>query len=112
MMRVFKCIKPKYGIQPSMEDYDCMISILIKASKLDEVVNLIEEMPVEPTEEMWDALFAFEHLIKFNIFDTELYQKMLNLSSDGDLIKRMTELGIGVSWGPGCRGYNVDGEWS
>ena len=103
-----------------------MISILIKASKLDEVVNLIEEMPVEPTEEMWDALFkeawdfgdveigrfAFEHLIKFNIFDAKLYQKMLNLSSDGDLIKRMTELGIGVSWGPGCRGYNVDDRWS
>ncbi|CAI9289612.1 unnamed protein product [Lactuca saligna] len=56
-LSIFKCIRPKYGIQPSMEDYDCMVSILIKASKLYEVVKLIEEMPFQPTGERWDALF-------------------------------------------------------
>lgn len=48
----------KYGIQPSVEHYNCMVDLLARANLLDDACKLINEMPFEPCVSTWGALLA------------------------------------------------------
>lgn len=48
----------KYGIQPSLEHYNCMVDLLARANFLDDACKLINEMPFEPCASTWGTLLA------------------------------------------------------
>ncbi|PIA61500.1 hypothetical protein AQUCO_00300781v1 [Aquilegia coerulea] len=49
-------VNGRYGFQPSIKHFGCMIDMLARAGCLDEAFKLIETMPFKPTKSMWGAL--------------------------------------------------------
>lgn len=47
-----------YGIEPEMEHYVCMVSLLGRAGKLLEAMGFIEKMPIPPAAIVWRSLLS------------------------------------------------------
>ncbi|CAN1145038.1 Pentatricopeptide repeat-containing protein At1g50270 [Linum perenne] len=54
--RLFKVMKDECNLDPDVDHYGCMVDLLGRAGYLDEAMELIEEMPMEPTFGVWGAL--------------------------------------------------------
>lgn len=52
----FKSMIRDYGIEPKEEHYACMIDLLGRIGLLEEAYELINKMPMEPSESAWGAL--------------------------------------------------------
>lgn len=52
----FNSMKNDYGIVPGYEHYLGVVDVLGKSGHLNEAVEFVENMPVEPTAEIWEAL--------------------------------------------------------
>ncbi|KAF3781134.1 Pentatricopeptide repeat-containing protein [Nymphaea thermarum] len=63
---------------PSMKHYACMIDMLGRAGRLDEAVEFIRKMPLEPNAGIWGALF---HACKIHS-TIELGEKAANILLD------------------------------
>ncbi|KAL1361784.1 pentatricopeptide repeat-containing protein At5g59600 isoform X1 [Arachis hypogaea] len=55
---LFKTMQEKYGIEPRLEHYACMVDLLGRAGKVDEAYCMIKAMPIEPDLFVWGALLA------------------------------------------------------
>ncbi|XP_062117083.1 LOW QUALITY PROTEIN: pentatricopeptide repeat-containing protein At2g37310 [Humulus lupulus] len=121
--KIFGSMLPKYEIQPSVEHYACMVSVLSRAGKLSEAVQFISKMPIEPSAKVWGALlngasvsgdvelgkFVFDRLFDIEPENTGNYIIMANLYSQAgrpdeadNIRRRMTKIGLkkvaGSSW--------------
>ncbi|XAR50975.1 hypothetical protein NMG60_11005454 [Bertholletia excelsa] len=119
----FDSMLVKYRIQPSVEQYACMVGVLSRAGRLSEAVEFISKMPMEPNAKVWGALlngasvsgdvelgkFAFDHLSEVEPENTGNYIIMANLYSRAgqwaeadSLRENMRSLGLkkiaGSSW--------------
>lgn len=56
--RVFNSIKNDYGMEPTLENYGCMVDLLGRAGLLDEGVKFIERMPIKPNAVIWRTLLG------------------------------------------------------
>ncbi|XWS63207.1 hypothetical protein CRYUN_Cryun06bG0075900 [Craigia yunnanensis] len=54
----FRSMKKLYGIDPGREHYGCIIDLLGRAGKLDEAVNLVQEMECEPNAVTWRTFLS------------------------------------------------------
>ncbi|KAM7267951.1 hypothetical protein ACFE04_010117 [Oxalis oulophora] len=54
----FKSMVEDYGIEPCIEHYSCMVSILGRPGHLDRALKLIEGISSEPSVMLWRALLA------------------------------------------------------
>lgn len=54
--KVFNFMTQKYNIKPSVEHYSCLVDLLGRAGLFDEIVDLIQEMPMQPDAGVWGAL--------------------------------------------------------
>ncbi|KAJ7981944.1 Pentatricopeptide repeat-containing protein [Quillaja saponaria] len=54
----FNSMKSLYQIEPGHDHYACMVDLLGRAGLLDEAVDLIYSMPLEPHSGVWGALLA------------------------------------------------------
>ncbi|XP_061353922.1 pentatricopeptide repeat-containing protein At2g37310 [Gastrolobium bilobum] len=120
---IFNVMPSKYGIQPLVEHYACMVGVLSRAGKLSEAANFISKMPIEPSARVWGALlhgasvygdvemgkFVCDHLFEIEPENTGNYIIMANLYShagrweEADRVReRMKEIGLqkirGCSW--------------
>lgn len=53
---IFNLMPSKYGIQPLVEHYACMVGVLSQAGKLSEAAKFVSEIPIEPSAKVWGAL--------------------------------------------------------
>ncbi|XVF02924.1 hypothetical protein REPUB_Repub04eG0216600 [Reevesia pubescens] len=120
---LFGMMKQRYRLMPSIDHYSCMVDLLGRAGYLEEARKLIEDMPIEPTAEVWATLLgacmihkAFDlgesigkHLIKLQPNHSGSYSLLANLyskcqkwDSAAQTRKLMKEKGIkkipGYSW--------------
>lgn len=120
---IFDSMPSKFGIQPLVEHYACMVGVLSRAGKLSEAAQFISEMPIEPSAEVWGALlhgasvygdvemgkFACDRLFEIEPENTGNYMIMANLYSHArkweqadEVRERMNEIGLqkvrGSSW--------------
>ena len=58
----FKSMKNDYGIVPGYEHYLGVVDVLGKSGHLNEAVEFVDNMPVEPTAEIWEALVNLSRL--------------------------------------------------
>nr|XP_043613020.1 pentatricopeptide repeat-containing protein At5g56310 [Erigeron canadensis] len=58
----FNNLLPRYGIEPRVEHYGCMIDLLGRAGCLLEAQELLNLMPFEPTAAIWGSLLAASRL--------------------------------------------------
>ncbi|KAJ4953175.1 hypothetical protein NE237_030007 [Protea cynaroides] len=54
----FHSMKDKYGIEPRIEHYGCMVDLLGRAGFLDEAYELVQNMKIEPDSVIWGALLG------------------------------------------------------
>ncbi|XP_028114963.1 pentatricopeptide repeat-containing protein At2g15690, mitochondrial-like [Camellia sinensis] len=58
----FELMKNEYGIDPRIEHYLGVIDVLGKAGHVNEAMEFIEKMPIEPTAEIWEAAIKFARI--------------------------------------------------
>ncbi|KAF9615411.1 hypothetical protein IFM89_023072 [Coptis chinensis] len=54
----FESMSKVYGITPTLKHYACMVDILGRAGRLDEVQNFIEKMPFAPDSLIWQTVLG------------------------------------------------------
>ncbi|XP_006345330.1 pentatricopeptide repeat-containing protein At2g15690-like [Solanum tuberosum] len=58
----FELMKNEYGIVPGVEHYLGIIDVLGKSGHLNELLEFIEDMPIEPTKVVWEAVINFARI--------------------------------------------------
>ncbi|XP_058110633.1 pentatricopeptide repeat-containing protein At2g37310 isoform X1 [Magnolia sinica] len=53
---IFNSMLLEYGIQPALEHYACIAGVLARAGMLNEAVEYVCQMPIEPNAKVWGAL--------------------------------------------------------
>ncbi|EXB90556.1 hypothetical protein L484_001710 [Morus notabilis] len=56
--RIFFRMVHKFGIEPRIEHYGCMVDLLGRSGKLEEAVGFVESMHLEPNAVIWATLLA------------------------------------------------------
>ncbi|KAK9267932.1 hypothetical protein L1049_010369 [Liquidambar formosana] len=93
--KIFYAMSKKYGIQPLVEHYACMVGVLSRAGMLSEAVEFISKMKIEPSAKVWGALlngaavsgdvelgkYVCDHLFEIEPENTGNYIIMANLYS-------------------------------
>lgn len=54
----FEQMESCYGISPGVDHYNCMVDLVGRTGQLDEALNLIKTMPMEPNAGVWGALLG------------------------------------------------------
>ncbi|MED6133405.1 hypothetical protein PIB30_027944 [Stylosanthes scabra] len=52
----FERMSGKYGIQPSIEHYGCMVDILARGGRIKDALAFVNSMPIEPDGAIWGSL--------------------------------------------------------
>ncbi|XLS90857.1 hypothetical protein HN51_066865 [Arachis hypogaea] len=56
--QLFRSMKTTHGISPRIVHYGCMVDLLGRAGLLEEALDLIQCMPMEPNDVIWGSLVA------------------------------------------------------
>ncbi|KAL5058361.1 hypothetical protein RYX36_029965 [Vicia faba] len=56
--KIFEAMKCTYQVEPGIEHYACMVDLLGRAGQVDEAMELVEKMPMEPDAIVWGALLG------------------------------------------------------
>lgn len=56
--QVFNSMKKTHGICPQIVHYGCMVDLLGRAGLLEEALDLIQSMPMEPNDVIWGSFLA------------------------------------------------------
>ncbi|ESQ46948.1 hypothetical protein EUTSA_v10027699mg [Eutrema salsugineum] len=54
----FETMSRRYGIEPRLDHYSCMVDLMGRSGLLQEAYRLIKEMPMEPSSGVWGALLG------------------------------------------------------
>ncbi|KAJ8647710.1 hypothetical protein MRB53_000733 [Persea americana] len=54
----FNTMIQTYSIMPTMEHYTCMVDLFARAGRLDDALDFIGTMPIEPDVKLWTALLS------------------------------------------------------
>ncbi|XP_073132845.1 pentatricopeptide repeat-containing protein At2g37310 [Henckelia pumila] len=93
---IFDSLLPKYGIQPLVNHYACVVVCMCRTGRLSQALKFVEKMPIEPSTKVWGALFTgasefgdvelgkfvYNHLIELEPDDPSNYIIMANLYSE------------------------------
>ncbi|WZZ01639.1 hypothetical protein YC2023_073967 [Brassica napus] len=126
-------MEARYGITPRHEHYSCIVDLMCRAGRLDEAVELIEEIPMKPLAPVWGALLngcrthknvelgelAVKNLLEVEKGNADEEEAALvQLSSiymtaqrNGEASKIRQMIGQkGIRKAPGCSVLEVDGD--
>uniref|UniRef100_A0A0E0NB18 DYW domain-containing protein n=1 Tax=Oryza rufipogon TaxID=4529 RepID=A0A0E0NB18_ORYRU len=85
-----------YNIHPQIEHYGCMIDLLGRSGLLDEAMDLVKTMPIQPNAVIWASILsacrvhkhidlaqcAAEHLLKLEPDEDGVYVQLYNIYID------------------------------
>ena len=57
-LRIFYSMNEKYGIEPGVEHYGCLVDLLGRSGRFAQVKNVIEMMPMKPSQSIWGAVLS------------------------------------------------------
>ncbi|XP_030973697.1 pentatricopeptide repeat-containing protein At4g14850 [Quercus lobata] len=57
-MEIFDSMRTRYGIEPGVEHYACVVDLLGRAGMVERAYDFIKEMPIRPTTSVWGALLG------------------------------------------------------
>lgn len=92
----YSLMNKEYGFLPNAKHYACLVDLLARSGDLKEAMEVIKEMPFEPSKSVWGALlvgcrahgdlemgeFAAWNLIKLAPNDTNCYYMLCSLYTD------------------------------
>jgi pentatricopeptide repeat protein len=119
----------QFGIEPGIDHYACMVSLLGRAGRVYEAKEFIEKMPIEPAAVVWRSLlsacrvsgdaelgtYAAEMAISCNSADSGSYVLLSNIFASKGMWANVRRLRAkmdisGVVKEPGCSWIEVDNE--
>jgi pentatricopeptide repeat protein len=125
----FDSMKGKHGVDPWLEHYGCMVDLYGRAGRLDDAVDFIHAMPVEPHEGVWGALlnatrihnkvelgkYAMDKLTAIESKNDAAHVLLSNIYADSQNWKGVSRVRDmmktkGVRKVPGCSAIEVDGK--
>ncbi|KAI4364377.1 hypothetical protein MLD38_020476 [Melastoma candidum] len=56
--RIFRSMEGEHGISPQIIHYGCMVDMLARAGHLEEAMQFIKGMPIEPNDIIWRSLLS------------------------------------------------------
>ncbi|KAH6788819.1 Pentatricopeptide repeat superfamily protein [Perilla frutescens var. frutescens] len=56
--KYFRLMRERYGIEPTIEHYGCVVDVLGRAGMIEEAAEFIKKMPVTPDAVIWGSLLA------------------------------------------------------
>lgn len=71
-----------YGVKPKLEHYACVVDMLGRAGRLNEALNLVNEMPDEPDSGIWSSLLSSCRNYGDLEIGEEVSKKLLELEPD------------------------------
>lgn len=123
----FELMCDELRIEPEIEHYGCIIDLLGRAARFEDVMNVIKDMKVQPDEIIWGSLlnacrihrqlelaeFAIRKLLQLNPNNVNYVVMLANLYSEGGSWEQVTkvrklmqeDMGKKV---PGCSWIEVD----
>ncbi|KAK7359599.1 hypothetical protein VNO77_01560 [Canavalia gladiata] len=57
-LKIFHQMEETYGVVPETEHYACIVDLLGRVGRLDDAVEFINNMPIEPNEMIWQTLLG------------------------------------------------------
>ncbi|XP_031247418.1 putative pentatricopeptide repeat-containing protein At5g40405 [Pistacia vera] len=125
----FDSMKKEYGIEPQLEHYGCLVDLYGRAGRLDEALNVINNMPMKPHAGAWGALLnackmhknlemgelASRKLVELEAKNDAAYVLLSNIYADSrnwDSVDNVRQImkAKGLRKLPGCSVIEVDGE--
>eukprot|EP01018_Ginkgo_biloba_P023512 Gb_17382 [translate_table: standard] len=96
--RYFDCMSQEFHITPRVEHYSCMVDLLGRSGLLDEALDFIEKMPLQPHAGVWGALLGAcrihcnielgegvaEHLLELEPQNSGVYVLLSNIYAAAD----------------------------
>lgn len=71
-----------YKLEPELEHYACVINMLGRAGRLNEALNLINEMPEEPDAKIWSSLLSSSRIYGDLEMGEKFAEKLLALEAN------------------------------
>ncbi|KAF2302418.1 hypothetical protein GH714_036254 [Hevea brasiliensis] len=122
-------MRKDYGIEPLLEHYGCIVDLYGRAGRLDEALNIINDMPLKPHTGAWGALLnacktyknmelgelASRKIIELESKNHGAYVLLSNIYADSkkwekvDNVRQVMKVN-GVRKQPGCSVIEIDGE--
>lgn len=110
-----------HGIKPSQKHYACMVDLLGRSGLIEEAIELVKSLPIQPDDNIWGALlgacrlhgdvetgcWAAENLLKLRPDHSGYHVLLSNMYADAgkwedaDRVRELMRL-IGVKRSPGC----------
>ncbi|KAL2472173.1 Pentatricopeptide repeat-containing protein [Abeliophyllum distichum] len=89
-LKVFDTMRFDHGIQPTIQHYGCMVDLMGRAGMLNEAIELIKSMPMEPNDVLWRSLLSackiHKNVVIGEFAAKNLFQLNSNNASDYILI--------------------------
>lgn len=57
-MAIFESMRERYGIEPGIEHYACVVDMLGRAGMVDRAYEFVKKMPIRPGVSVWGALLG------------------------------------------------------
>ncbi|XP_071694126.1 pentatricopeptide repeat-containing protein At4g14850 [Rutidosis leptorrhynchoides] len=125
-MSIFESMRPRYGIEPGIEHYACIVDMLGRAGMVERAYEFIKGMPGRPTVSMWGALLgackmhgknelgkiAADKLFELDPLDSGNHVILSNMFAaagrweEANLV-RMEMKDVGIKKGAGCSWISV-----
>ncbi|KAI3693943.1 hypothetical protein L1987_76899 [Smallanthus sonchifolius] len=124
----FNSMREKYGLEPKVEHYGCLVDLLGRAGRLSEAMEVLNTMPVKPNAVLWRCLLgatrthgnldfaevALDHLVKLEPETSGNYVLLSNVYArlkNWEGVKRVRRLmkDHGVDKIPGTSVLEIDG---
>ncbi|KAM5552763.1 hypothetical protein ABKV19_025131 [Rosa sericea] len=125
---IFTSMQSVHGISPHIVHYSCMVDLLGRAGGLEEAVDLVKSMPMEPNDVIWGTLlaacrthknvemaaYAAEQVSKLTTQRTGIHVLLSNIYASAgkwaDVAKVRLQLKEeGIQKVPGCSSVEVNG---
>ncbi|XP_076926728.1 putative pentatricopeptide repeat-containing protein At5g08490 [Bidens hawaiensis] len=130
-LRIFNSLNEVYNINPTMEQYACVVDLLARNGRISDAYRFITSMPVEPTANMWGPLLGdcknynevemgsvvADHLLKVEANNMGNYVVMSNIYAGKDKWEEVLEIRRlmkteNLKKAAGCSWIEVDGRKS
>ncbi|KAL5704107.1 hypothetical protein ACHQM5_022580 [Ranunculus cassubicifolius] len=105
-LQIFDRMEEKYGIEPKVEHYSCLVDLLCRAGRIGEAMNMLESMPVKPDSVLWGSLLAacqangnldiarisFKRLVELKADDSGIYVLMSNIYAEKGMWRDVSKM--------------------
>ncbi|XP_020574858.1 putative pentatricopeptide repeat-containing protein At1g77010, mitochondrial [Phalaenopsis equestris] len=79
-LRWFYCMKDEFGLNPFIEHYSCIVGLLVRAGRVEEALDFINDMPFEADASMLTSLLGGCKVVGNDLLADKVAKRLIELS--------------------------------